>query len=81
MLHGFLPFSPVSLTELCSFWYGLKDLFTLHKSADKVAVDVTSGRKGVDLHGLLRAAQGRMAQFLVSTPAKIRLFFFYGNAL
>ena len=30
ILHGFLPFSPVSLTELCSFWYGLKDLFTLH---------------------------------------------------
>ena len=29
----FLPFSPVSLTELCSFWYGLKDLFTLHKLA------------------------------------------------
>ena len=32
----FLPFSPVSLTELCSFWYGLKDLFTLHTSPDKV---------------------------------------------
>ena len=28
ILHGFLPFSPVSLTELCSFWYSLKDLFT-----------------------------------------------------
>ena len=27
----FLPFSPVSLTELCSFWYDLKDLFTLPK--------------------------------------------------
>ena len=36
MLHGFLPFSPVSLTELCSFWYGLKDHFTLHKLADKL---------------------------------------------
>ena len=35
----FLPFSLVSLTELCSFWYGLKDLFTLHKSADKVILD------------------------------------------
>ena len=34
-----LPFSPVSMTELCSFWYGLKDLFTLHKSADKVVLD------------------------------------------
>ena len=39
MLHGFLPFSPVSLTELCSFWYGLKDLFTLHRLADKVVLD------------------------------------------
>ena len=39
MLHGFLPFSQVSLTELCSFWYGLKDLFLLHKLADKVILD------------------------------------------
>ena len=39
ILHGFLPFCPVSLTELCSFWYGLKDLFTLHKLADKVGLD------------------------------------------
>ena len=40
MLHdGFLPFSLVSLTELCSFWYGLKDLFTLHKLVDKVILD------------------------------------------
>ena len=31
MTHGFLLVSPVSLTELCSFWYGSKDLFTLHK--------------------------------------------------
>ena len=39
MLHGFLLLSPMSLTELCSFWYGLKDLFTLHKLADKVVFD------------------------------------------
>ena len=39
ILHGFLPLSLVSLTELCSFWYGLKDLFTLHKLADKVVLD------------------------------------------
>ena len=39
MLHGFFPLSLVSLTELCSFWYGLKDLFTLHKLADKVVLD------------------------------------------
>ena len=30
----FFPLFSVSLTELCSFWYGLKDLFTLHKLAD-----------------------------------------------
>ena len=35
----FLLLSPVSLTELCSFWYGLKDLFTLHKLAKKVVLD------------------------------------------
>ena len=39
MSHGFLPLSPVSLTELCSFCYGLKDFFTLHKLADKVVPD------------------------------------------
>ena len=59
MLHGFLPFSLVSLTELCSFWYGLKDLFTLHKLADKVVLD-TKGRNDVDPHGRLRPVQGRM---------------------
>ena len=58
MLHGFCPFFPVSLTELCSFWYDLKDLFTLHKLVDKVALDcktddATSGRKDVDPHGWL----------------------------
>ena len=39
MLHVFSPFSPVSLTESCLFWYGLKDLFTLHKLADNVSLD------------------------------------------
>ena len=33
------PFSPVSLTEWHSFWYGLKDLFTLHELADKIILD------------------------------------------
>ena len=67
MLHGFLPLSPVSLTELCSFWYGLKDLFTLHKTKTKTklslnvkTVDVTKGRKDVDPHGRFQAVQGRM---------------------
>ena len=39
MSHGFLLLSPVSFTELCSFWYGLKDLFTLQKLADEVVLD------------------------------------------
>ena len=39
MSRVFLLVSPVSLTELCSFWYGLKDLFTLHKLAKKVVLD------------------------------------------
>ena len=39
MSHGFLLLPPVSLTELCSFWYGLKDLFTLHKLVDKVVLE------------------------------------------
>ena len=30
-LLGFLPFSWALLTKLRSFWYGLKDLFLLHK--------------------------------------------------
>lgn len=34
----FLPISPTPMTELCSFWNGLKDVFTLHKSADRVSV-------------------------------------------
>ena len=39
MLHSFLLFALVPLTELWSLWYGLKDLFTLHKLADKVVLD------------------------------------------
>ena len=39
MSRSFLLLSPVSLTELCSFWYALKDLFTLHKLAKKVVLD------------------------------------------
>ena len=37
--HVFLPFSPVFSTESCSFWHGLKDLFPIHKSDDKVFLD------------------------------------------
>ena len=39
VLNGFLAVSLVSLTELCSFWYGLKDLFSLHKLVDKAVPD------------------------------------------
>ena len=46
----------MSLIELCSFWYGLKDLFTLHNLAEKVSLttktdDVTGGREDVDPSG------------------------------
>ena len=34
----FLSDSPTSLPESCSFWHALKDLFTLHKLADKVVL-------------------------------------------
>ena len=62
MLHGFLPFSLVSLTELCSFWYGV--ISSLCKSwQTKLSLtgktdDVKSGRRHVDWHGRLQAAQG-----------------------
>ena len=39
MSRGFLLVSPVSSTELCSFWYGFKDLFTVQKLAKKVVCD------------------------------------------
>ena len=39
VLHGFFGRFPVSLTELCSFWYSLKDLFSLHKLVDKAVPD------------------------------------------
>ena len=40
VLNGiFLAVSPVSLTELCSFWYNLSDLFSLHKLVDKAVPD------------------------------------------
>ena len=35
----FLSVSPVSLTELCSFRYSLRDLFSLHKLVDKAVPD------------------------------------------
>ena len=40
MTHGFLLLSPMSLTELCSFWYGLKDLFSLHKLATNLSLTI-----------------------------------------
>ena len=35
----FLAVSLVSLTELCSFWYSLSDLFSLLKLVDKAVPD------------------------------------------
>ena len=59
-----IPF--VALIDLCSFWYDLKDLFTLHiswmtmLSLINKTDDVTSCRRDLDLHRGLRAVQGRM---------------------
>ena len=36
---NFCLFLPVSLTELCLFWQGLKDRFTLYKLVDKVILE------------------------------------------
>ena len=35
----FFAFNADSLTESCSFWYGLKVLFIPHNLADKVVLD------------------------------------------
>ena len=35
----YLAVSPVFLTELCSFRYSLRDLFSLHKLVDKAVPD------------------------------------------
>ena len=40
--HEFLIFSLVSLTEPCSFWYGLKDLFILHRLVDNVVLNYSN---------------------------------------
>ena len=45
-LYNLYCISPASLIESCSFWYGLKDLFSPHKLDDKVA---TSDTRDVDL--------------------------------
>ena len=76
MLHGFLPLSPVSLTELTSFWYGLKDFFTLHTSYQaKLSLhiktdDVTSGRRGVDLPGGYGRLRGSWVKQILNKSAK-----------
>ena len=58
----FLPCSLVSLTELCSFWYGLKNLLNVHKLAESLAIkteDVTSSERELDPHGQLRWFRGK----------------------
>ena len=61
VLHGFLPFSLVSLTELCSFWYGVISSLCTNWQTELSLTgkmdDVKSGRKHVDQHGRLQAAQ------------------------
>ena len=47
ILLGFLPFSWASLTKLCSFWYGLKDLFRLHKLDEMLKLITSQAVKGM----------------------------------
>lgn len=62
--HGAsLPFSLASLAESCLFWHSFER--SLHPAQDKLADevvtdDVTCGKRDVDPHGRLRAAQWRM---------------------
>jgi len=54
------------VNELSSFWYGLKELFTLlirTKLSLSLTIktdNFTSGKNDVDPHGRLRTAQGQM---------------------
>ena len=71
----FFAFSQVSLTESYSFWYGLKDLFTLHKLVDKVVLtvktdDITGDRGHVDPHGQLQAVQRGIELLMVKFSCK-----------
>ena len=60
----FLPFSATPLTESYSFWYGLKNLFTLHKFVTELSLttdDITRDRR--DMHGsshVIMPVQGQM---------------------
>ena len=57
-------FSPVSLTDMCSFRYGLKYLFTLHKLADKVS-GFGSGWMGSLIHVRLMILMRLLLYFLL----------------
>ena len=50
ILHGFLHFSPVSLSELCSFWF--------ERSLHSAQVRGQICRKDEDPHGRLGAVRG-----------------------
>ena len=53
----------VSLTELCSFWYGLSQRTKL--SLTIKTNDVTSDRKDKDLHGWLQQLRGEWVNFIL----------------
>ena len=48
-LLGFLPFSWAFLTELHSFWYGLKDLFLLHKLDEMLKLITSQAVEGMGI--------------------------------
>ena len=46
-LYGFSALCLAFLTQLCYFWYGLKDLFPLHKLDDKVVPGTSQAVEGM----------------------------------
>ena len=76
MSHGFLPFSPLSLTELCSFLYGLKDLFTLHTLSLVFICWKNPGRSGI-----LLFAYPRFCWYIRKLPEEELIFREFDNRL
>ena len=65
-LLSVLPFSWASLTELCSFWYGLKDLFLLHKLDEMLKLITSQAVEGMWIRtGGYGQFRGKWVKFIV----------------
>ena len=65
-LLGFLPFSWAFLTELRSFWYGLKDLFLLHKLDEMLKLITSQAVEGMRIRtGGYGQFRGKWVKFIV----------------